>query len=69
VREEHIQQQQERDGEKLSLSATDGNSKETTTIETTTRPSGDSPGGFVVYNQTVELVSMLNRQVASIFDD
>jgi hypothetical protein len=32
------------------------------------RPSGDRPGGFVVYNQTVELVSMLNRRVASILD-
>jgi hypothetical protein len=32
------------------------------------RPSGDAPGGFVVYNQTVELVSMLNRRVASILD-
>jgi hypothetical protein len=32
------------------------------------RPSGDSPGGFVVYNQTVELVSMLNRRVDSILD-
>ena len=35
----------------------------------TTRPSGDSPGGFVVYNQTVELVNMLNRQVASVLDE
>ncbi|KAI2498744.1 hypothetical protein MHU86_15755 [Fragilaria crotonensis] len=33
------------------------------------RPSGDTPGGFVVYNQTVELVNMLNRQVASILDE
>ncbi|KAI2505577.1 hypothetical protein MHU86_8819 [Fragilaria crotonensis] len=33
------------------------------------RPSGDKPGGFVVYNQTVELVNMLNRQVASILDE
>jgi hypothetical protein len=32
-------------------------------------PSGDQPGGFVVYNQTVELVSMLNRRGASILDD
>jgi hypothetical protein len=31
-------------------------------------PSGDRPGGFVVYNQTVELVSMLNRGVASVLD-
>lgn len=35
----------------------------------TRRPSGDQPGGFVVYNQTVELVSMLNRRAASILDD
>ena len=33
------------------------------------RPSGDKPGGFVVYNQTVELVSMLNRRAVSILDD
>jgi len=32
------------------------------------RPSGDMPGGFVVYNQTVELVSMLNRGVYSVLD-
>ena len=32
------------------------------------RPSGDMPGGFVVYNQTVELVDMLNRQVDSVLD-
>lgn len=32
------------------------------------RPSGDMPGGFVVYNQTVELVSMLNRRVDSVLD-
>ena len=32
------------------------------------RPSGDMPGGFVVYNQTVELVGMLNRQVESVLD-
>jgi hypothetical protein len=32
------------------------------------RPSGDMPGGFVVYNQTVQLVGMLNRQVESILD-
>jgi hypothetical protein len=31
-------------------------------------PSGDRPGGFVVYNQTVELVSMLNRGAASVLD-
>jgi hypothetical protein len=37
--------------------------------EDTRRPSGDQPGGFVVYNQTVELVSMLNRRAASILDD
>jgi hypothetical protein len=36
---------------------------------TAIRPSGDTPGGFVVYNQTVELVNMLNRQVASILDE
>ena len=35
-------------------------------LESSPKPSGDMPGGFVVYNQTVELVSMLNRQVASI---
>jgi len=32
------------------------------------RPSGDMPGGFVVYNQTVELVGMLNRRVESVLD-
>jgi len=32
------------------------------------RPSGDMPGGFVVYNQTVELVSMLNRKIDSVLD-
>jgi len=32
------------------------------------RPSGDMPGGFVVYNQTVELVGMLNREVESVLD-
>mmetsp|Transcript_19974 Transcript_19974/g.39231 ORF Transcript_19974/g.39231 Transcript_19974/m.39231 type:complete len:537 (+) Transcript_19974:184-1794(+) len=32
------------------------------------RPSGDSPGGFVVYNQTVELVNMLNKSVTSVLD-
>ena len=32
------------------------------------RPSGDMPGGYVVYNQTVELVAMLNREVASVLD-
>lgn len=32
------------------------------------RPSGDMPGGFVVYNQTVELVEMLNRRVDSVLD-
>ena len=36
--------------------------------EKKTRPSGDMPGGFVVYNQTVELVGMLNRQVESVLD-
>jgi hypothetical protein len=33
-----------------------------------TKPSGDMPGGFVVYNQTVELVGMLNRRVDSVLD-
>ena len=32
------------------------------------RPSGDMPGGFVVYNQTVELVGMLDRRVASVLE-
>ena len=32
------------------------------------RPSGDMPGGYVVYNQTVELVAMLNKEVASVLD-
>jgi hypothetical protein len=36
--------------------------------DTQRRPSGDMPGGFVVYNQTVELVSMLNRRVDSVLD-
>jgi hypothetical protein len=36
--------------------------------EEAVRPSGDRNGGFVVYNQTVELVSMLNRRVASVLD-
>jgi hypothetical protein len=78
----HKRQQKERDDGKVSSSAADvvandcqtiqnnDNSKEPTICQTpTTRPSGDSPGGFVVYNQTVELVSMLNRRVASILDD
>ena len=30
------------------------------------KPSGDNPGGFVVYRQTVELVEMLNKQVVSV---
>ena len=30
------------------------------------KPSGDAPGGFVVYNQTVELVEMLEREVESV---
>lgn len=34
----------------------------------TPKPSGDMPGGFVVYNQTVELVNMLNRGVASVLE-
>ena len=36
--------------------------------EAKVRPSGDMPGGFVVYNQTVELVGMLNRRVESVLD-
>jgi len=39
-----------------------------TSHETKVRPSGDREGGFVVYNQTVELVGMLNRQVESVLD-
>jgi len=38
------------------------------TGEPKARPSGDMPGGFVVYNQTVELVGMLNRRVESVLD-
>lgn len=30
------------------------------------KASGDNPGGFVVYRQTVELVNMLNKEVVSI---
>jgi hypothetical protein len=37
-------------------------------VEEVRRPSGDMPGGFVVYNQTVQLVGMLNRQVESVLD-
>jgi len=37
-------------------------------VEEVRRPSGDMPGGFVVYNQTVQLVGMLNRQAESILD-
>jgi len=28
-----------------------------------TKPSGDQPGGYVVYRQTMELAHMLKRQV------
>jgi len=45
----------------------DGSTKEGDCISKV-RPSGDMPGGFVVYNQTVELVGMLNRQVESVLD-
>jgi hypothetical protein len=41
---------------------------DTVGLEEVRRPSGDMPGGFVVYNQTVQLVGMLNRQVQSILD-
>lgn len=32
------------------------------------KPSGDMPGGFVVYQQTTDLVKMLNRRVMSVLD-
>ena len=32
------------------------------------RPSGDAPGGFVVYKQTTELVKMLNKPTPSVLD-
>lgn len=32
------------------------------------RPSGDTDGGYVVYNQTVELVAMLDQEVKSVLD-
>lgn len=34
----------------------------------TTRPSGDSQGGYVIYQQTTALVNMLNRQVVSVLE-
>jgi hypothetical protein len=36
--------------------------------EVKVKPSGDTPGGFVVYRQTTELVQMLNRGGPSILD-
>ena len=69
--ERHKQQQQQHDDGNGPCCDTD--TKNTSinggSDNKVTRPSGDSPGGFVVYNQTVELVSMLNRQVASILDE
>jgi len=44
------------------------NDEEATHVNTRRKPSGDMPGGFVVYNQTVELVEMLNRRVDSVLD-
>jgi hypothetical protein len=32
------------------------------------RPSGDSEGGYVIYQQTTALVNMLNREVVSVLD-
>ena len=32
------------------------------------RPSGDAPGGFVVYKQTTELVKMLSKPAPSVLD-
>ena len=54
------QQNDDEKEEKTTINELDGDQK--------VRPSGDMPGGFVVYNQTVELVGMLNRQVDSVLD-
>ena len=32
------------------------------------RPSGDAEGGYVIYQQTTALVTMLNREVVSVLD-
>ena len=39
-----------------------------TTANCAIRPSGDAEGGYVIYQQTTELVKMLNRNVKSVLD-
>ena len=58
--------QQEEGEEKQDSKCSDD--KRSNQDSTGRKASGDMPGGFVVYNQTVELVEMLNRRAESVLD-
>eukprot|EP01043_Picozoa_sp_COSAG02_P023575 COSAG02_NODE_1263_length_13548_cov_13.881627_10_plen_265_part_00 len=64
VREAHC----ERDKKTNDIASAPGELETSAAAANTPRPSGDSQGGYVIYQQTTALVNMLNRKVVSVLE-